>query len=127
MEGWGWKAEGWKGKGKAEGWSGRLERKAGGRKTGRLEGWKVGRLEGWRLEGWKSGRLELEGWKVGRLEGLGVKGGSGYLNFRFKQIIYTTSVILGSGPPSTYLKSVTVGFRVPLRAPLGVSGLGFRV
>ena len=37
-----------------------------------------------------------------------MKGGSGYLNFRFKQVIYTTSVILGPGPPSTYLKSVTV-------------------
>ena len=46
------------------------------------------------MEGWKAGRLE--GWKAG---GLGVKGGSGYLNFRFKQVIYTTSVILGPEPP----------------------------
>ena len=93
-----------------EGW------KAGGPKAGKLEGvgWKAGRLEGWKagkLESWKAGRLE--GWRVGRLEGwraggLGVKGGSGYLSFRFKQVIYTTSVILGPGPPSTYLKSVTV-------------------
>ena len=102
--------------------------------AGQLEGWKAGRLGSWRagrleLEDWKAGRLEggrLEGWRAGGLEGWragGLEGGlegwrawseggcSGHLNFRFKQVIYTTSVILGPGPPSTYLKSVTVHSR----------------